>query len=194
MRYPAAETAQKHEKILDEATRLFREQGFYGVSVGDIMTAANLTTGSFYNHFASKEALMAESLGYAVKRLERRLEAIPHTVEGKMNYISWYLSANHRDNPGAGCPMSPLASEVARYPSVRPSMTHYIKTYLSKLSEHFPWPSKRHARRDAIRTTAALVGAIILARAAADERLSNEIMFTIASDLEERFCRPPKRS
>jgi len=61
MRYPAAETAEKHERILDEAARLFREQGFSGVSVSEIMKATGLTHGPFYNHFDSKEELMAES-------------------------------------------------------------------------------------------------------------------------------------
>ena len=64
MRYPAAETAEKHQKILDEASRLFKERGF-GVSVSEIMKATGLTHGPFYNHFDSKEALMAECIEHA---------------------------------------------------------------------------------------------------------------------------------
>ena len=56
MRYPAAETAEKHVRIVEQAARLFRERGFDGVSVGEIMKATGLTHGPFYNHFASKEA------------------------------------------------------------------------------------------------------------------------------------------
>ena len=40
MRYPVAETARKHRKIIREASRLFRERGFSGVSVAEIMQAA----------------------------------------------------------------------------------------------------------------------------------------------------------
>src|SRR5271154_1499952 len=36
MRYPARETAEKHQKFLGHASRLFRERGFSGVSVGEI--------------------------------------------------------------------------------------------------------------------------------------------------------------
>jgi TetR/AcrR family transcriptional repressor of nem operon len=64
MRYPAAETAEKHQKILDEASRLFKERGF-GVSVSEIMKATGLTHGPFYNHFDSKEALMAECIAHS---------------------------------------------------------------------------------------------------------------------------------
>ncbi len=188
MRFSVAETAQKHQKILDEAIRLFREQGFYGVSVGEVMKAADLTHGSFYNHFSSKEALMAASIEHANPRLEKRLSTIAPSIEGKRDYISWYLSPQHRDNPGAGCPMSPLASEVARNSAVRPSMTQYIRAYFDKLAQHFPWRSKRHARRDAILTTAALVGAIVLARSVDDTSLSEEIMNSVSADLMDRFC------
>ena len=42
MRYPAEETAAKHERIVKEASRLFRERGFENVTVGEVMKAAGL--------------------------------------------------------------------------------------------------------------------------------------------------------
>ncbi len=39
MRYPAAETAEKHTRALQSASRLFRERGFSGTSISEIMTA-----------------------------------------------------------------------------------------------------------------------------------------------------------
>ena len=41
---------------------MFRERGFDGVGVSEVMKAAGLTHGAFYAHFASKEALAAEVL------------------------------------------------------------------------------------------------------------------------------------
>ena len=55
MRYPAEQTAAKHERIVKEASRLFRERGFENVSVGEVIKAAGLTNGAFYAHFGSKE-------------------------------------------------------------------------------------------------------------------------------------------
>lgn len=54
MRYPKEETAKKHDSILTEAARLFRENSFHGVSVSEseIMKAIGLTHGTFYNHFS----------------------------------------------------------------------------------------------------------------------------------------------
>ena len=47
---------------------MFRERGFDGVGVADLMEKAGLTHGGFYNHFASKEALIAEAVGQGVCR------------------------------------------------------------------------------------------------------------------------------
>jgi len=48
------------ERIVDEAMRLFGEQGYAATSVADIEAAAGLSSGSggLYRHFASKKALL----------------------------------------------------------------------------------------------------------------------------------------
>src|SRR5476649_1905235 len=163
MRYPAAETAEKHQRILDAASRLFRERGFDGVSVAEIMKATGLTHGPFYNHFASKEALMAE---------------------GVVDYVQDYLSEAHRNDPGDGCLMSALGSEVSRVPAVRTGFTAHVRSSIASLAEHFPWSAKRHARRDAIRMLSAMVGAMTLARAVDDEALSEEILREVRSQFK----------
>src|SRR3984885_2047922 len=91
MRYPAAETAEKHERILNEAARLFRERGFSGVSVSEIMKATGLTHGPFYNHFDSKEALMADSVMYGMQTTLDGLEATDGSAKGWAEYVKKYL-------------------------------------------------------------------------------------------------------
>jgi TetR/AcrR family transcriptional repressor of nem operon len=72
MRYPAEETAERHRRILEVASVLFRERGFDGVSVGQVMKASGMTQGAFYHHFESKEALIEECLRDAsAKSLEK---------------------------------------------------------------------------------------------------------------------------
>jgi TetR/AcrR family transcriptional repressor of nem operon len=176
MRYPAAETAEKHARILDQAARLFRERGFSGVSVGEIMKETGLTHGPFYNHFASKEALMAESLAHASALALARVETVPPDAAGRDAYIASYLSPEHRDAPGAGCPMAALGPEVAREPALRATFTAHLKSTYERMAAHFPWSAQRHARRDTIRAVSAMVGAMVLARAVDDEALSREIL------------------
>src|SRR5215469_12715263 len=113
MRYPVEETAAKHERIVKEASRLFRERGFENVSVGEVMKAAGLTHGAFYAHFDSKEGLQAAAVAYGQKvSLGRMQRSKNNQSEG--SYADRYLSRWHRDNSGDGCTMAALGQEVAR--------------------------------------------------------------------------------
>jgi len=49
---------QTHERIFDEAMRLFRERGFDAVAVGDIAAAAGVSVPTFYAHYESKDNLI----------------------------------------------------------------------------------------------------------------------------------------
>jgi TetR/AcrR family transcriptional repressor of nem operon len=112
MRYPANETAAKHERIVREASRLFRERGFEDVTVAEVMKAAGLTHGAFYNHFDSKEALMAAAVEYAMQRTLHGVKGSFKSVGGRRAYLDRYLSTKHRDTPEAGCAMAALSSEI----------------------------------------------------------------------------------
>lgn len=181
MRYPAEETAEKHQRILTEAARLFREQGFDGVSVSQIMKATGLTHGPFYNHFASKEALMAESTLHGSAHSREALDAASATPEAMREYVRNYLSTAHRDAPGQGCLLAALAGEVRNQPSVRPAFTFHLKNIIGKLATHFPWKKKSQPRQDAIVMLSAMVGAVALARAVDDEAFSQEILEAVSS-------------
>ena len=61
MRVTRKQAAANREKVLDVAGTLFRERGFDGIGVADIMKRAGLTHGGFYGQFASKDDLAAEA-------------------------------------------------------------------------------------------------------------------------------------
>src|SRR5215469_14685748 len=86
MRYPAEETAAKHERIVKEASRLFRERGFEHVTVGEVMTAAGLTHGAFYAHFGSKEELQEAAVAYGQKVSAGRARSSGATKKGRQAY------------------------------------------------------------------------------------------------------------
>lgn len=185
MRYPAAETAEKHQRILDAATRMFRDRGFDRASVADIMKAAGLTHGSFYNHFESKSDLANACIKHGAAISLGNIEMTEASAEGKRAYIDDYLSAAHRDDPSSGCLMAALGSEVRREPEARGAMTRFIHSFVDRLANRFPWQKPRNARRDAIRVTAAMVGGLILARAVNDDAFSKEILQVVADGLLE---------
>jgi TetR/AcrR family transcriptional repressor of nem operon len=176
MGYSAADTAQKHQRILDESIRLFRQRGFSGVSINEVMKAAGLTHGPFYNHFASKEAMVSETLTREMQRSLLAFDRLPPSQQGKVQYADHYLSEEHMKDCADGCAVAALASEVRQEEQVRGTFTEQIKGMIQKLATHFPWRSRRSARGDAIHMYTSLIGALILARAVNDEDLAREIL------------------
>lgn len=176
MRYPAAETAEKHKQIIREASRLFRERGFSAVSVAEIMQATGLTHGPFYNHFASKEDLMAKSLEHGMQSTLDGIEKVGNSARRTAEYLDHYLSPAHRDAPGKGCTMAALAAETRQHSEVRRAFTAHVKGIIQKMVSNFSWRSKRSVRGDSIRMLSTMVGALILARAVDDEGFSEEIL------------------
>jgi TetR/AcrR family transcriptional regulator, transcriptional repressor for nem operon len=174
MRYPAEETAAKHERIVKEASRLFRERGFENVSVGEVMKAAGLTHGAFYAHFGSKGELQAAAVAYGQKiSLERMLRGNGKKSQG--SYADRYLSRWHRDNPGDGCTMAALAPEVARSsPELKTAFEQGLENILS---------AKPGDREEAIFRAAAMIGGVVLARAVQDPRFSDEILRSVRQKL-----------
>src|SRR6202451_3860100 len=68
MRVSRQRAAENRERIIDAAGALFREKGFNGIGVADIMKAADLTHGGFYGHFTSKNDLVAQASRRAMAR------------------------------------------------------------------------------------------------------------------------------
>jgi TetR/AcrR family transcriptional regulator, transcriptional repressor for nem operon len=174
MRYPAEETAAKHEQIVKEASRLFRERGFENVSVGEVMQAAGLTHGAFYAHFASKEELQAAAVAYGQKVSLERVQR-NKGKKSKGSYADRYLSPRHRDNPGDGCTMAALGQEIARStPELKAAFERGLEEILS---------AEAADRKEAIFQTAALLGGVVLARAVQDPQLSDEILRSVRQKL-----------
>lgn len=117
-RVSQAQAEENRSRVVDTASRLFREQGTQ-VSVADLMKAAGLTHGAFYKQFASKEALVDEATAHAFTRLAGHHAAGLEQHDGQRDatqraLIDTYLSVDHRDDPAGGCPVAGLATDVAR--------------------------------------------------------------------------------
>ena len=91
------------------------------------MTATGLTHGSFYNHFDSKEDLLAEAFAYASNQSMAALEEFSTSEEGKRAMFRDYLSPEHRDDQGNGCIMAALATDFRTQPKTRAVLTHHVK-------------------------------------------------------------------
>jgi TetR/AcrR family transcriptional repressor of nem operon len=179
MKVTREQAAQSRERILDTAAGLFRERGFEGIGVADLMKAAGMTHGGFYGHFSSKEDLMAQACVRASARSRGLWEKLAERApEDPLSEIAGvYLTRRHRDNPGAGCLLAALGPDAARQgAAVRSAVTQSVRSAFEFLSKIVPGKSKAAKRQKAIASYASMVGAMVLARAVDDSALSQEIL------------------
>lgn len=195
MRVSKEQAAENREKILSTATRLFREKGFDGIGIADLMKSAGLTHGGFYGHFSSKEDLMAQACDRAVDEILARNQA--SSVEGEdigvegyyQRFIATYLSCEHRDDPGSGCLMAALGADAARQsPVIKRAFTHSFNRLLTSLIKILPAKneavkSEEEKREQALATLAALVGSQVIARAVDDPELSQAVLQAVFKKL-----------
>ena len=170
MKVSREQMAEHRRRILDAASSLFRNRGFDAVSVAEVMKAAGLTHGGFYGHFSSKDDLVAQTLAHVLAADSGGNGDFSH-------YLSTYLSPRHRDNPAAGCPTAGLAAAIRHQtPAARAAMTEGLRSQIARIEAALPEANLADRHRNAIGSWAAMVGAVILARAIDDPALSDEIL------------------
>ncbi len=183
MRVTRAQAAENRARILAEAARLFRERGLGGVGVDALGEAAGMTHGSLYSQFGSKEGLAAAAVAHA---MAQGLLAQPAEPGAWPEVVRRYLSAAHRDRPGAGCAMAALGCEVARgTPAVRRSFTEGLRARVANVATMLPEAEGIAPEEAAMAAIAGLVGAMVLARAVDDPDFSNRILEATAKRLTE---------
>jgi AcrR family transcriptional regulator len=174
MRYAPEHNDETRERIVAAAARLFREHGIAAVGLAKVMAEADLTVGTFYTHFKSKEALVQAALVHA--RNSKFEEALG---VGELEVaIRAYLSPGHRDAAGDGCPAAALASEVARHPRATrqkfaTDLEPRIETFAKLLSAR---RGKKVSHAEATAFFGLLVGTVQLARATPERAESDAIL------------------
>lgn len=188
MKVTKAQAQANRAHIVDTAATLFRERGYDGVGVADLMGAAGFTHGGFYKHFGSKADLMAEA---SLCGLTQSADAAAGMDPAA--FLHYYISREHRDNPGQGCTMAALCADAARQPgSVKAVFSAGIDAQVSQpigpagASGEEVSPELR-ARRIALMAQA--VGAVVLSRSCPDDSpLADEILAVCRADVLARLA------
>jgi len=179
MKVSRDQAARNRERIVETAAQRFRERGFEGIGVADLMKEAGLTHGGFYGHFSSKEDLIAEASDRALMgSLALFTKVVERSPADPLSAIaSAYLTSRHRDKPGEGCLLAALGPDLSRQgPRARRTITDHLRDAVDLLAKLVPGKSKTARRQKAISTYATLVGTMVLARAVDDRALSQEIL------------------
>src|SRR5436190_17027693 len=153
MKVSREQAAQSRERIVETAAQLFRERGFEGIGVADLMKEAGFTHGGFYGHFSSKEDLVAEASARALMRSLALFSTVAErgAADPLSAIAAAYLTGRHRDNPGEGCLLAALGSDVSRHgPTVRRAVTGHLRSAVDLLAGLVPGKSKARRRQKAI--------------------------------------------
>lgn len=187
MRVSREKAAQNRARIVEAASRLFRERGLSGVGVDALTEAAGLTHGSLYSQFGSKERLAVEAMGHALASSSARMKDARTLQE----YALRYLSPDHRDQCGEGCVVAALGGDMPRQgAAVRARFTDAVRGATERIARLSPNPATAHAEDEALADFATMVGALILARGVDDTDLSDRTLAAARHRLSARASQP----
>ena len=179
MRVSRIQAEENRQKVIDVASRLFREHGFDGIGLKDLMEGAGLTQGAFYKQFASKDDLVAQASSRAFEKAFSRwtAAAVANPEDPLAAVMAFYLSMGHREERMDGCPIVALGSDAARQgTNVKASFEAGIKAHLEILGPMVAETKGKAAKSKAMAILSLMVGALVLARAVNDERLSKQFL------------------
>jgi len=162
-----ARTARTRAEILDHAGRLFRLRGYAGTNIDDVMLAAGLTRGAFYAHFTSKDDLFTEAIIAGTGLRVRLRGAEPAAV------LKAYLDKAELVASAPTCVLAALPSDIARAPL--PARLAYANLLYTTIGE-LAGAKKRKLDADATVAAILAVGAVAIARASGDTRLSDWLL------------------
>jgi TetR/AcrR family transcriptional repressor of nem operon len=190
MRQSREEKAKTHQRIVELASARIREEGLGAPGVAEIMVAAGLTHGGFYKHFGSRDDLIAEAAEHAFAYADQTLDHHAHDPHDPLaSWVDWYVSEEHRDDPGAGrCPVAALVGDIGRADDrVGAGYSAVVERYVETLEGMLG--GGPDSRRQALITASTLVGALSLSRAVDDEALSKEILSNAREALRHQHAR-----
>ena len=192
MGHSKAAKEKSHQRIVKTAAARFRERGVDGIGVAELMKEADLTHGGFYGHFDSREQLVAEAVECALRDGGEAVAAVANAKQPPAAVlrllVDAYLSLAHRDALATSCAVTSMANDVARSNArARSAYTKQVGIYLELLAKLIATDKRKSRRAKAIAALATLVGAVSMARAVNDEKLSRELLKSAADELKAQL-------
>lgn len=178
VRYTKEHKQETRQRIIATAGRRLKRDGIDGSGVATLMKDAELTNGAFYAHFESKDSLVAEAVADQLHSLHANIVKLAEPgPAGLEQIVRWYLSAQHRDNLGDGCPNAALLDEIGRSANaIRQAYTDGVLVVIDGLAARMAPEDPLSARVKALSLLGLMAGTIQLARALTDRRLSDDLL------------------
>lgn len=171
--------AKRHDEIITETSKMLRQRGIVGTSLADLMAAVGLTHGGFYKHFDSKGQLVSQATERIFLEINSRFEERSQSQGPKAGlkaYVDDYLMLPHIKNPELGCPIPSFAADIGREEdALKRVFTTGLRSTLELIKDGLSCPVAERQEK-AIELVALLSGAVSMARATHDQKLSADII------------------
>lgn len=178
-RYAPEHKDATRRRMIETSGRRFKRDGFDGAGISALVADAGLTNGAFYGHFPSKSALIATVVAEQLAAQVAAVDALPPGMASVEAFVREYLSREHRDDPGSGCPSAALLDEISRQDvATRKAYTDGARALIGAIERHLHAAGSAGARERAIGLFTLLVSALQLARAVTDPVLSDEVLLS----------------
>lgn len=176
MRYPDGHKEAVRADLVERAARMLRREGLSGMSIPSLMKDAGLTHGGFYAHFASRDALVAEAVRWAAGQTAARV--LSDEAGDLHAMLEAYVSEGHAKHPEIGCVIAALGTEGWKHEGpIRRAFGEVARGFL-RLVDRQVRKKKANAEPSdaALRLSAQMVGAVVLARLVEEPALAKRIL------------------
>jgi TetR/AcrR family transcriptional regulator, transcriptional repressor for nem operon len=190
-------------KLLDAALLVFRAKGYTASRVDDICEAAQLTKGSFFHHFDTKEDLALAAAEYWGAMTSALFEAAPYRSladprDRLLAYVDFRKAILQGALPEFTCLVGTMVQEVYdTHPAIRVacdrSISEHAATLESDISEcmrEYNVVGNWTAQSLALYIQAAIQGAFILAKAKGGPAVAADCIDHLRRYLELLFAQP----
>jgi len=182
MRHKGINKEETRRKMLAAAGRGFRKNGYAGIGVDGLASAAGVTSGAFYSHFGSKSGAFELALRAG---LDDVIEGLPkfqleHGADWVKAFSDYYLGKPHRGDLECGCAMATLTPEVVRSePGVHALYEEKMSNIADLVAQGLAGDSDvvRHARAWAMLSI--LIGGLNVTRAMKTTKTADDVAVAI---------------
>ncbi len=188
-------------KLLEAATVLIRTKGFAGTSVDDLCTAAGVTKGAFFHHFASKEALGVAAADFWSETTGAFFREAPYNwhedpLDRVLGYIDFRSELIEGPVEGFTCVAGTMVQESFRTsPAIRDACDASISGNAAMLEADIAEAIARYGVKDvtakslSLHIQAVLQGGFILAKAKGGADVARETVAHLKRYFEMLFKR-----
>ncbi|MEU9669595.1 TetR/AcrR family transcriptional regulator [Streptomyces bobili] len=177
VRYAKEHKQVTRQRIIEKAGHRFKQDGIDGSGISTLMSDAGLTNGAFYAHFTSKDDLVAHVVAAELHKQLSTYDTVRPGRPGLEDLVREYLSPEHRDHPGAGCPSAALLDEIGRCgDATKQAYTEGARTVIDEIAARLTPEDPQSARGKAIGLYTMMVGTLQLSRALSDRKFADDIL------------------